>query len=58
MTGGPAALALLASLGYGTGSILGRSAVRRHTASSVALWVQTVGFVVLAVAAAITRPTP
>ncbi len=58
MTGGAAALALLASLGYGTGSVMSRSAVRYYTAASVALWVQTVGLVALALAAGITQPTP
>ena len=58
MTGTAVTLALLASLTYGAGTALSRTAVRQHTASSVALWVQTVGFVALALAAVIVRPAP
>lgn len=56
MTGLAVGLALLASFGYGTGSVLVRSAVRTNTASSVALWVQAVGFVVLVAGLAVVRP--
>jgi drug/metabolite transporter (DMT)-like permease len=56
VTGAAAGLALLASLAYGSGSALSRTAVRHHTASSVALWVQSVGFLALALAAAVARP--
>lgn len=58
MTGTAVILALLASFGYGAGTALSRVAVRRHTASSVALWVQAVGFVGLTSAAVIVRPVP
>lgn len=56
MTGLAIGLALAASLSYGTGSVLVRSAVRSHTASSVALWVQAVGLSVLLVGVAVVRP--
>lgn len=56
MTGTAVTLALLASLAYGAGTALSRTAVRQHTASSVALWVQTVGFIALALAAVAVRP--
>lgn len=56
MTGTAVTLALLASLAYGAGTALSRAAVRQHTASSVALWVQTVGFIAIALAAVAVRP--
>lgn len=56
MTGLAVGLALLASFGYGTGSVLVRSAVRNNTASSVAVWVQAVGFLSLVVGLAVVRP--
>lgn len=56
MTGLAIALALVASSSYGTGSVLVRSAVRSHTASSVALWVQTVGLAVLLMGVLVVRP--
>lgn len=56
MTGIAVGLALLASFGYGTGSALVRSAVRTNTASSVAVWVQAVGFFSLVAGLAVVRP--
>jgi len=57
MAGVAVTLALLASLAYGSGTALSRAAVRRHTATSVALWVQAVGLTFLAASAVATRPT-
>jgi drug/metabolite transporter (DMT)-like permease len=56
MTGLAIGLALIASFSYGTGSVVVRSAVRSHTAASVALWVQAVGLSVLLIGAAVVRP--
>ena len=56
VTGIAVGLAPPASFGYGTGSVLVRSAVRTNTASSVALWVQAVGFFSLVAGLAVVRP--
>lgn len=52
----PALLAAGASIGYGLSDVLAVSAVRRYTASAVALWVQTTGLVILMAAALAVRP--
>ena len=51
-----AVLAIGASASYGVGDTLALLAVRRFTASSVALWVQTLGLVLLAIATAAVQP--
>jgi drug/metabolite transporter (DMT)-like permease len=48
------ALALAASLMYGTSNVVSGAAVRRHATASLALWAQTTGLI-LVVALAITR---
>lgn len=49
-------LAAAASLGYGIGDVLAVTAVRRFTASSVALWAQSAGLLLLGLAAVVVRP--
>jgi drug/metabolite transporter (DMT)-like permease len=51
-----AVLAIAASVGYGVSDVVSGSAVRRYSTTSVALWSQLVGFVLLAVAALVLRP--
>lgn len=51
-------LAVTASTAYGVSDVLAGIVVRRHTASSVALWVQLAGLLVLLAAVLATRPTP
>lgn len=51
-------LAVAASAGYGVSDVLAGIVVRRHTASSVALWSQVVGLLVLLVAVLAVRPEP
>jgi drug/metabolite transporter (DMT)-like permease len=52
----PALLAVGASIGYGLSDVLAVSAVRRYTASAVALWAQTTGLVILLSATLVVRP--
>ncbi len=52
------ALAVAASTAYGVSDVLAGSVVRRHTASSVALWAQFIGLVVLSAAVLVARPEP
>ncbi len=51
-------LAIAASVGYGVSDVLSGIAVRRRTASSVALWVQVVGLLGLVVLVLVLRPEP
>lgn len=51
-----ALLALTASIGYGLSDVLAVQVVRRHTVSSLALWVQLIGLAVLLLATLISRP--
>nr|WP_246405665.1 DMT family transporter [Modestobacter versicolor] len=58
MTTGAALLAVASSIGYGVGDVLAGVAVRRHTASSVALWVQLLAVVMLTGGVFLQRPEP
>lgn len=51
-------LAIAASVGYGVSDVLSGIAVRQHTASSVALWVQVLGLLGLVTAVLVLRPEP